>query len=378
MYLDPADMLVAYPGGRKKHDAAAEWKFVSDNDAPVVGGGEEYYLINSLWLTSWANFAAPPVDVTAGAPAPAPPAAFYDPIDNNPLIDVNNEYALRRNAKFKKEYRAISKAVWDFLFSLYGGGPVLLFYVPSGFSPEAYKTGAWMKSTNITSIVKVLYPRRREDLCVSLTADLPPRTSAGGLVAGDNAAIAANLLAEAQTKAKIAEFAALQKEADNATAEVTLEMFAKPEEKPASKAEQEGYYARKLQSAWRRNRARARNAEQRRRRAELEDACARLLQSRWRIRQARARVHGLKDQRHGEQVRQQEAAEKLQAKAALIVQRMILQANAKYVALSLVTYLLYLLLFLSLNRIYLCYVVCKRLPVWSKHNSTVGLIYYIK
>lgn len=141
--------------------------------------------------------------------------------------------------------------------------------------------------------------------------------------AEENAAVAAGLLASAGAGAVVAEAAALRREADLAASEFALEAFAKPPPKPSTEAEREPYYASRLQSAWRRHRARRRTQAIRSKRAELEDACARLLQSRWRIRQARARVSGMKSQRA-------EQREQQMARSACVLQRCIRRSMARY------------------------------------------------
>lgn len=225
-------------------------------------------------------------------------------------------------------------------FVIAGGGPVLLFFVPAGFSPESYKTGAWMKSANISKIVKVVslmmsfsdfsgshhtqvYPRARKDLCVSIKGDLPSRASAQTMVAEDNAAVAAGLLVSSGALAKVKAVAELQKEADAASAAAVLESLSKPDPKPTDEKEKRPYYAKRLQSAWRRHRSRKRSIELKRKRVELEDVCARLLQSRWRIKQARARVNGMKSQRSVEK-------EALKLQSILVLQQAWRRAISRY------------------------------------------------
>ena len=111
LYLDPDDRLIAFDGDSKRqHDPDSEWAFAAANDSSEVSGGDECYLIGSVWLKSWKRFA------TREDPA----AVCCGPIDNAALIEEDDEYALRRTAKFKRDYRAIGKRLWEFFFQAYG------------------------------------------------------------------------------------------------------------------------------------------------------------------------------------------------------------------------------------------------------------------
>lgn len=170
IYLDPDDRQVEHqPNKHKTNDLTKEWAYVSGNDSSVVSGGEEYYLISSIWLQRWLDAARP------GESDKPKTAKNVGPINNSSLLREDDDYSLRENVKFKKDYRAVSKKVWEFFFQTYGeiachlrfcnacnnssvegGGPVILFYVPTGFKADSYKTGSWMKSANISTIIKVV------------------------------------------------------------------------------------------------------------------------------------------------------------------------------------------------------------------------------
>jgi hypothetical protein len=118
MYLDPNSVLKVYdPAAGIKHIGSEELAFVGGLEGKAVTGGEEFYLISVDWLTDWLSFAKG----TA-------PQNFARKIDNSMLIDPQCDYKLRETARFKKEYRAIDKDVWEYYFERYGGGPVIVFY----------------------------------------------------------------------------------------------------------------------------------------------------------------------------------------------------------------------------------------------------------
>lgn len=98
------------------HNADAEYSFVTSHDKSIFEAGEECYLIHSEWLSSWLRFASEEND------DPFPNV----PISNGRLMQADGKSILRSIAP-KKDFRPVSKAVWEYLFSQYGGGPVISF-----------------------------------------------------------------------------------------------------------------------------------------------------------------------------------------------------------------------------------------------------------
>ena len=158
---------------------------------------------------------------------------------------------------------------------------------------------------------------------MSIKDELPSQSSAQAMVAEDNTAVAAGLLASSNALTKVKAVTELQKEADAATTAVVLDLLSKPEPKYTNEKEKKPYYAKRLQAAWRRHRSRKRSAELKRQRAELEDVCALLPQSRWRIKQARARVNGMKSQRASQK-------EEVKEKSILVMQQAWRRATSRY------------------------------------------------
>jgi hypothetical protein len=114
MYYDPHQNLITFEK-TYEHIAANELKFVSAHDQVVMTAGDECYIISVAWLNLWIAF-------VKGA------GSFPKPIDNKPLIDSKNSRKLSKTVVAKKDYRPVCKAVWEFYFVAYGGGPVILFH----------------------------------------------------------------------------------------------------------------------------------------------------------------------------------------------------------------------------------------------------------
>eukprot|EP01035_Chromulina_nebulosa_P041866 gene41866-56695_t len=119
----------------------AEYSFVTSHDKSIFEAGEECYLIHSEWLSSWLRFASEEND------DPFPNV----PISNGRLMQADGKSILRSIAP-KKDFRPVSKAVWEYLFSQYGGGPVISFLVPEGLKESNYVDGTWLKRVKIHDI----------------------------------------------------------------------------------------------------------------------------------------------------------------------------------------------------------------------------------
>jgi hypothetical protein len=157
MYYDPAQELIAFDRNYE-HLAANELKFISEHDQVVMRAGDECYVISVAWLNLWLEFVKGNRNPPKG-------------IDNKVLIDSENNRKLRRTIVSKKDYRPVCKAVWEFYFVAYGGGPIILFHgnlyclfsfltsalpVPSGLEENLYKSGEWLKFVKLKEIVSIV------------------------------------------------------------------------------------------------------------------------------------------------------------------------------------------------------------------------------
>lgn len=119
MYLDPDNNLRVFdPSAPIKRIGSEELAYIANLEAKKIEGGEEFYLISVEWLGEWLQFAKGTGGVTS----------FSKKIDNSVLLDSEHKFKLRSNARFKKDFRAIDKEVWNYYFQRYGGGPVIVFY----------------------------------------------------------------------------------------------------------------------------------------------------------------------------------------------------------------------------------------------------------
>jgi hypothetical protein len=112
-YYEPSGELVqfSYP---KQHFPRKEFDYVQAHDLTKFYEGMECYVITSDWHNMWINFVT---KATKTVPSP---------INNHLLLDETHCH-LRKGLKHKKDYRPISKAVWQYYFKNYGGGPVIVF-----------------------------------------------------------------------------------------------------------------------------------------------------------------------------------------------------------------------------------------------------------
>lgn len=145
-YYEPDGNLITYKSN-KKHNGKAEFLFVSSHDGGFKAG-DECYLIHSPWMDHWVNF------IQA---AHAPPGF----ISNSQLCDITGEepeivIRMKKGMKPKSDFRPINKVVWRYLFELYGGGPVLFLYVPSGLPEKSYNSGSWVNKFDFEDFVQLV------------------------------------------------------------------------------------------------------------------------------------------------------------------------------------------------------------------------------
>jgi hypothetical protein len=110
-YYSPNGQLIVFTAPKKKHKARKEYEFVSSQDAKRFYPNDECYLLSAIWhdldrlTSSWRK-----------------PGAI-----NNVSLDSTRD-SLLKTAKPKKDLRPIKKAVWEYFFQLYGGGPAFQWY----------------------------------------------------------------------------------------------------------------------------------------------------------------------------------------------------------------------------------------------------------
>ena len=136
---------------RKKSDLTQQLHFVSAEDSKGFHVNEELYLINSAWLDAWflsvsSSFSVNDVDSSPG------------PIKNNILLNDQQKFRAGQ-MRLKVDYRIVNKAVFEHLFEVYGGGPVVFFKVPSDISAKSLATGKFLKEINLKDNVVVIFPK---------------------------------------------------------------------------------------------------------------------------------------------------------------------------------------------------------------------------
>ena len=145
-YYGPDGNLLTYKMN-SKHDGKKEFQFVSSHDG-VLLPGEECYLIHSKWLDSWLSY----VQATSRLPG------F---ISNRELVNIsgvepNIVVSMKRDIKVKIDFRPIKKVVWQYLFGLYGGGPILVLFVPFDCTDKQYQSGTWVKQADFNALTNIV------------------------------------------------------------------------------------------------------------------------------------------------------------------------------------------------------------------------------
>jgi hypothetical protein len=97
-----------------QHNPANEAEFVSANDERMRAG-DECYLVSTDWLRAWIGY------TKIGGNG-----ALVGPIANQCLVDYIDEIAvLKSSAVLGRNFAPVCKAVWEYYFMAYGGGPVI-------------------------------------------------------------------------------------------------------------------------------------------------------------------------------------------------------------------------------------------------------------
>ncbi len=112
-YYDPSGELIRY-NKPQIHHAKEELVFVSSQDTKQFHPEDECYVISAKWLERWLLFAMRKKKLLPGF------------ISNNTLLSASGD-TVAEDLKPKDDYRPVNKAVWEYLFQLYGGGPVITF-----------------------------------------------------------------------------------------------------------------------------------------------------------------------------------------------------------------------------------------------------------
>ena len=93
---------------------AKELQVVRAIDARCHSPGIHWAFISVPWLQAWLEY--------AGGTGMVP-----GPIDNSPLlVRTFRPWDINPDAKIRRDYRAIRREAWDYLHTIYGGGPLIL------------------------------------------------------------------------------------------------------------------------------------------------------------------------------------------------------------------------------------------------------------
>ncbi len=112
-YYEPNGELIQF-NQPKIHKAKEELVFVSSQDTKQFNAEDECYVISAKWLARWLEFAMRKKKNLPGS------------ISNHVLLSASGD-TIEQYLKPKDDYRPVNKAVWEYLFKLYGGGPVITF-----------------------------------------------------------------------------------------------------------------------------------------------------------------------------------------------------------------------------------------------------------
>jgi hypothetical protein len=138
-YYDDEGNVIIHDVDTVVHNRQKEYTYVLSKDKTGFHAGENCYLIHTIWMNSWLEY------IKGGEEIPGP-------ISNEELVDI----CRYRNIKPKKDFKILSKHVWEFLFKLYGGGPVLFISVPYDLQDSEYSSCSWVKNFNFSDTMHIV------------------------------------------------------------------------------------------------------------------------------------------------------------------------------------------------------------------------------
>lgn len=213
-YYNPSSALIKYNNPTGGHHCKNEFSFVTQEDSSKFAPNDECYIVHSGWLQEWLDFAMEKkIDPPKG-------------ISNRLLLDERG-VGLKSNMKAKYDFRPINRLVWEFLFRLYGGGPVIVFRVPEGLPVDAYSKGSWIKKVNIKSNCVIIFPGPNPKPNDSSMTGNPILSSDRDRIASLNVEMTANHLLHDLGKQKMQQAKELDKEINQENADAIGALMAK-------------------------------------------------------------------------------------------------------------------------------------------------------
>mmetsp|Transcript_21603 Transcript_21603/g.40671 ORF Transcript_21603/g.40671 Transcript_21603/m.40671 type:complete len:314 (+) Transcript_21603:97-1038(+) len=89
-------------------------------------GGKFGYIISSKWLRSWRSF------VGVGRPTAETRDRPPSPIINSDLFEIDGTLRNGLAEGLQNDYQILEQPMWEFFIQIYGGGPAILRYNPTG------------------------------------------------------------------------------------------------------------------------------------------------------------------------------------------------------------------------------------------------------
>ena len=113
-YTNPhSQVIYHYRRKMKKIHRRDQLNFVTQNDSSNhLKPGDHCYLMSSIWLKNWLDYCSDDHHSNPGL------------ISNDILLDANTDM-LCAHKKLRVDFRPVKQIVWEYLFQIYGGGPVI-------------------------------------------------------------------------------------------------------------------------------------------------------------------------------------------------------------------------------------------------------------
>lgn len=119
--------------------------------------GKFGFIISSKWLREWRSF------VGAGRPLSQTVNRPPGPVNNNDLFELDGSLRVWLREGVQNDYLVLDQPLWELYLQVYGGGPAILRYNTSGWTPtlndhEAVFEGDWCDLRPDTGLGRVFDP----------------------------------------------------------------------------------------------------------------------------------------------------------------------------------------------------------------------------
>ena len=144
-YRNLEGVMVSYDSRQPPPSRTDEATFIAGFEDSYMQPKDVMYVIDAKWLKKWQDYSQGNIK-----------RSKVGSIDNKDLY--SDHVNLRCGLTLHHDYLPVCIEVWEYYYTHHGGGPVIYFYVPSGFTDAEYRSGKWLNACDLSELCDVIYP----------------------------------------------------------------------------------------------------------------------------------------------------------------------------------------------------------------------------